>query len=379
MTSTIAKNADGIQHRQVGRAVMDSDSGVFPGADIAGRNDGGLRIERTAAAADVDTATRQTVEKMCGYIAASIPDPLVMRCAGYAWRRFGMGLDSPAMKCWAVFWWVKHCVAFRQDEATMFRVGLQDEQDLLIEPAVLVRMKNPAEDCDGFTMLGAAMLSILGVPVYIATVAASPDDRSRWSHVFPVAVLPSGVLPLDMSHGVGPGWMIPRGHIFRWQAWGLDGRPANVPAPHKFQGLHGYVRRGRGMGACDPTIGLDDFTGLPCQVSQVPTESPYPVVMTPTSYGTQVQVPVPPGMDWTTFAQSLATNASKLIGAIVTPPAYQQVVRDAAGNIVSTTVRNASGATALTAGAGALSSSPIIWIGGGLLLAVVLASMSKSR
>jgi hypothetical protein len=138
-----------------------------------------VRVERTAAAADTDAATRQTVEKMCEYIRAGVADPMVQRCAAYAWRRFGMALPSLDMKAWAVFWWVKHCIRFRQDEATMFRVGLQDEQDLLIEPALLVRMKDPAEDCDGFTMLGSAMLSILGVPVCIATVAVSPDDSAQ--------------------------------------------------------------------------------------------------------------------------------------------------------------------------------------------------------
>jgi hypothetical protein len=366
--STIAKNG-GARDRDRLSPAQTMGSGNARGGDAAGRV---VQVERTAAAADNDTATRQTVEKMCEYVKAGAADPMVQRCADYAWRRFGMGLPSLDMKAWAVFWWVKHCIKFRPDEATMFRVGLQDEQDLLIAPALLVRMKDPAEDCDGFTMLGAAMLSILGVPVCIATVAVSPDDPRRWSHVFPVAVLSSGVLPLDMSHGPGPGWMIPRNQIYRWQAWGLDAKPADL-APRAFQGLHGYVRSNRGMGACDPTIGLDDFTGQPCGFN--PTESPYPVVM---SGGPgQVNVAVPSGMDWSTFAQSLATNASKVIGSILTPPAYQQVVRDAYGNIVSTTVRNqATGATALTAGAGALG-SPVVWIGGGIVLALILSSMNK--
>jgi hypothetical protein len=369
MTSTIATNGGARDRQGSASLALTMGSRNARRGDEAGRV---VQVERTAAAADIDGATRQTVEKMCEYIKAGVADPMVQRCADYAWKRFGMGLPSLDMKAWAVFWWVKHCIKFRQDEATMFRVGLQDEQDLLIEPALLVRMKDPAEDCDGFTMLGAAMLAILGVPVYIATVAVSPDDPRRWSHVFPVAVVSSGVLPLDMSHGPGPGWMIPRNQIYRWQAWGLDGKPADL-APRAFQGLHGYVRSNRGMGTCDPSIGLDDFTGQPC--GQNPTESPYPVIMSPTPG--QVNVAVPSGMDWSTFAQSLATNASKVIGSILTPPAYQQVVRDAAGNIVSTTVRNqATGATALTAGAGALG-SPVIWMAAGLALFAILASRGK--
>lgn len=348
---------------------------------IAQSGGGRLQIESTPAADDSDTATRQTVEKMCAYIKAGVADPLVVDCAAYAWRRFGVGLDSPAMKCWAVFWWVKHCIRFRQDEATMFRAGLRDEQDLLIAPALLVRMKEPAEDCDGFTMLGAAMLSALNVPVYIATVAASPDDPARWSHVFPVAVLPGGgVLPLDMSHGVGPGWMIPRSQIFRWQAWDLNGRPVSL-APRKFQGLHGYVRSGRGMGSCDPSAA--DFNSADCMsptdltgAGQVPGETPYPVVFTPPPpvavYGPPVPAPANTAPWW-----QLAGSAENLLARLVTPPAYQQITRDAYGNVISTTVRNATGATALTAGAGALSSNPIVWIGGGLLLALAFLSVSK--
>jgi hypothetical protein len=101
-------------------------------------------------------------------------------------------------------------------------------------------MKNPSEDCDGFTMLTAALLTILGVRVLIATVATEPDDPSRWSHVFLVAIVNGQVKPLDTSHGTAPGWMVPRSRINRWQTWTLDGRPADVQIP-SFQGLHAYT------------------------------------------------------------------------------------------------------------------------------------------
>jgi hypothetical protein len=320
--------------------------------------------ESTAAAPDTDRATEQTVERMASYIRDSIRDPLVRGCAEYAWRRFGMGLASPAMKAWAVFWWVKHSVKFRLDEATMFRVGLKDEQDLLIGPSVLVRMKDPAEDCDGFTMLGAAMLRVLGVPVYIATVAADPRDRTRWSHVFLVAVLPTGVLPLDLSHGVGPGWMVPRGQVFRWQAWDLDGARVDL-APSRFQGLHGYVRMGVGQ------LEIDPVTGEPIDYT-----SGEPGGWTGTG-GQQVWGAPAPGGNWTQFFQNLATQGASIAGKIFTPPAYQQIVRDpVTGQLVSTTVRNsATPYTGFAVGAGSL--TPWVVGGGLLLLTVVLLSQSR--
>lgn len=205
-------------------------------AEAAG-NRTDIRAVRVPAASDSDTATAQTVRMMADYINKCVADPQVIAAADYAWKRFALGRPEPAMKCWGVFWWVKHCIRFRLDEATMFRIGEKDQQDLLMAPDVLLRMKDPAEDCDGFTMLEASMLQVLGIPVVIATVAVSPADPSRWSHVFPCAILPGQVLPLDASNGPGPGWMVPRERIFRWQAWDLSGKRVKVE-PMSYRGLH---------------------------------------------------------------------------------------------------------------------------------------------
>lgn len=213
-------------------------------------------VEAVPAGDNTDTSTQRTVAMMCDYIAQSVGDPVVQQAAAYCLNHFAAGRRDPGMLAWAVFWYVKHCVKLRQDEATLFRIGARDEFDLLIAPSVLVRMKNPAEDCDGFTMLCAALCSILGLPVFIATVAVSPDDPSRWSHVFPCSIVNGAILPLDASHGPGPGWMVPRSRIYRFQAWGLDGRPLDIGVA-RFQGLHNYVRQGRGFG--DPSD-TTDFT-----------------------------------------------------------------------------------------------------------------------
>ena len=203
-------------------------------------------LARIPTSGDTDAATIETARVMGSMIEHSSKDPLVARCLDYARRYFGAGVPDPAAVTWGIFWWVKHCVKFRTDEATMFRVGERDEQDLLISPDVLVRMKDPSEDCDGFTMLTAAMLRAARLPVFLATVAI---DGDRWSHVFALTIVNGKVKPLDTSHGPAPGWMVPRSRIHRFQAWTLDGRPADGPS-RAFQGLHGYVRTApRGMGA----------------------------------------------------------------------------------------------------------------------------------
>lgn len=177
---------------------------------------------------DTDSATLATVALMCEYIRAGIGDPQVKACAETAVSRFGRGDRRPESLCWAVFWYVKHCVKFTLDEGTMVAIGKPGRQDLLIAPAVLLRMKHPREDCDGFTMVVSALLAQLGVNVVIATVAANASEPWRWSHVFPCAVFPSGVIPLDASHGWAPGWMVPAPRIYRWQAYDLNGRPVDL-------------------------------------------------------------------------------------------------------------------------------------------------------
>ena len=253
--------------------MLDSVS-LWPGAaavpTAAGSNNPRIIAQAIDAAGDTDTSTLQTVRMMCDYIRDGVADPHVRAAARYAFDHFAGGSDRPAMLAWAVFWYMKHCVRFRQDEATMFRIGAANEFDLLIAPAVLVRMKDPAEDCDGFTMLASALATILGLPVFIATVAVSPSDPSRWSHVFPCALVDGRVTPLDASHGSGPGWMVPLDRIYRFQAWDLDANPVDV-APAKFQGLHGYVRTG--MGDCD-------FEGDPTCIGGAPIDTT-PIVTAP--------------------------------------------------------------------------------------------------
>ena len=95
-------------------------------------------------------------------------------------------------------------------------------------------------------MLVCSFLRAMGVDYCIVTVAASPDDPGRFSHVFCMALLPTGPLPLDASHGTGPGWMVPKDHTFRWQCWDADGSQVQIARPRD-RGLHGWASPG-GLG-----------------------------------------------------------------------------------------------------------------------------------
>lgn len=314
-------------------------------------------LERVPAGDDIDTATRRTIAKMAEYIRSAASDPVLQSIALSAWRRFGGSSPDPLMKCWAVFWFVKHYVRFVNDERTMLEVGVSDdEQDLLIHPSVLIRMSDPHEDCDGFSMLAATLLKILGVSSCLCTVAVNPRDPKRWSHVFVIAHYPGGAIALDTSHGLHPGWMVPVEHISRWQCWDSDtGYERDDVRPSQMQ-VHGLVPRGesmvvrRGMGACQSGEEPECFGGG--------------------SGG---------GGNWTSFFQGMARQWSNILGARLTPAAYQQTIRDPqTGQLISTTVRNSTPSTALTAGAGSLGvPTSYLLIGAAVIGGAVLMSGRK--
>jgi hypothetical protein len=223
-----------------------------------------IALERYAAADDTDSVTSQTVALMCRYInEAADTDPAIQHAAQWAANHYAQGSSDPKMLAWAAFWFVKHNVKFVVDESPLFRLGEVGQQDLLISPSVLIRMQHPQEDCDGFTMLLCAILRALGVPYAIVTVAVDGQDPQRWSHVFGMALTPVP-LPLDASHGSGPGWMVPAARTFRWQCWSCDGQPVNISRPRSHR-LHGWQRSNYGLGIFglgqddDDDITLDDL------------------------------------------------------------------------------------------------------------------------
>jgi hypothetical protein len=296
-------------------------------------------MDRVSGGEDSDTSTARTVALMGDYIRKCSTDTAVVGAAEYARKHFASGMDAAGL-CWGVFWYVKHCVKFRQDEATMFRLGMRDEVDFLTAPDVLLRMNDPAEDCDGFTMLVASMLTALGVPVAIATVAASPEDPARWSHVFALALLPGRVLPLDASHGVGPGWRVPEQHTFRFQAWDLFGKPIDVKLPRRSD-LHGYQGRGRGR------AGLGD-------VCYDPAGRPYYCY--------------PPGTPaWAAAAPAVANDVANLTGIFAGTP-VGTVYNPQAGAYLDAAGVPVAGPYGSYGGYGAPGFIPPVVLWGGLLL-----------
>jgi len=294
-----ARSDDGIRTAVAVR----SDDGRSPGPRLV--------KEKVPVETDTDSLTRATVLKMCEYIAAGAADPVVQYWAQRAVECYALGRPDAMAVCWGVFWLVKHAVEFARDEPRLFSVGEGAALDMLIAPAVLVRSPHPKEDCDGFTMLICAMLRALKIECFIVTVAADASDPDRWSHVFPVAKLSNGATcALDASHGQFPGWMVPRAHISRWQAWDMSGKPVDLTMSAG-RGLHGYVPRGRRM----PRRGVgDDGTDFTSWFdSIVPPSNLTPSLDLSTNIGAPVgPEPVVPsiGTDFTNWFDSLSMPPS---------------------------------------------------------------------
>jgi transglutaminase-like putative cysteine protease len=123
--------------------------------------------------------------------------------------RAALGSIGPGAPAWrkadAVWRWVHGNIRFVPDEEWLAASGLRQDAELLQLPELLLTTR--AGDCDCFTILLCSMLAAAGVDWRIVTICADPEDPTRWSHVYAVAVLEDGSeLPMDASHGRFPGW-----------------------------------------------------------------------------------------------------------------------------------------------------------------------------
>ncbi len=205
--------------------------------------------ERVASSfTDSDTSTRQTVALMCRHVREAEADPLLRKLAAHIRASWALH-PNERQTAWAVFWFCKHHIRFRSDEAAVLSLlNSTDEIDLLIAPGVLMRMRRPEGDCDDFTMLACTLLRLNGIEPEIVTVACDPKDRRRWSHVYLRAILPDGRrIALDPTNGDYPGWEVPPAHCTRKQIWNMDGRPIDAPDSWTDTRLHAYRRHGFGQ------------------------------------------------------------------------------------------------------------------------------------
>jgi len=193
---------------------------------------GDARYEATAVPGDEDPdgQVAAVIGMMRGYVLADYRAPVVAEEA-----RRAMELDpNPVV---AVFWHVKHSLSFVRDE--VLAMPMQPNHvhpivEVLVRPVDMASMCRDggcrrSGDCDDYAMYAAALLMNLGINVSFVTLAADSADPNRYSHVY-LAAYPGGVrVPLDVSHGVYPGWEAPNyyGKRTEWSVAG--GLPPWIP------------------------------------------------------------------------------------------------------------------------------------------------------
>lgn len=173
---------------------------------------------------DTDVSTAQTIHQMIALAKSSSTSPqiasIVNQCIASANSKSHRDLVR------AIFWWIKSHIQFVEDETIMAGVLGVDpahlDQELLIEPWVLVSMPQPMGDCDDFSTLLAACLVAAHLPCWFVTIACDPELPFKFGHVYVKVYLPDeGVTQyLDCSHGPIPGWE--QDKYFRKAEWRID-------------------------------------------------------------------------------------------------------------------------------------------------------------
>lgn len=141
--------------------------------------------------------TYATITTMQAMAAAGARDPLV--------RSIAAQLAMAPRPLEAIFNWVQSHVRYVDDQFNVHALGrLCADCEDLIPPGELIRMDDPQDDCDGFSMLTAALITAAGLGEgCFRTLAADPRRPDEYSHVYVIG--PGGEV-IDTSHGPYLGW-----------------------------------------------------------------------------------------------------------------------------------------------------------------------------
>ena len=383
--------------------------------------DGLVRIDTEQLPDNTDQATDLTIKHMCVKAAEDSTSDLIVRSTIDALPR---EIASFYDLCRSIHEWIRSHVKFVRDTVPSAGAGLPADTEVLIRPMDILRMREPAGDCDCMQTLCASMLlaarrltPFSSLQPRFRAVAADSYRPREFSHVYTIAVYGGTMVPVDVSHGPVAGWEA-RNRFSKRRDWSVDGvntmlaKIAGGGSPF-LNGLGADVairgRRPRGFGlrgfgsigdsGYDPTQdpNSDLYTGggstlfvPPASTSPAPIYIPtiqqsvpgsLPVISTPSasapssapSIWDQALAKAIPGA--ATSIEQIATNLTRPAGLYqVTGPGGQSVTYQ------MPTAGPAAGAAPATLNLSTLGSSAsgswILW--GGILLAGVLALKAVS-
>ncbi len=157
-------------------------------------------------------STVDTINKMIVLVNESVGSPIVIQTAMQIVAGIGKHSANEMDLIRGVFWWCKHHVMFKEDEAALMQdfgvENLGTGKELLLSPPYLLGMPQPTGDCDDFSTLICTLLKCMGFKrVGFRTIAADSLDPRCFTHVYVIVQLQDGrFYPIDGSHGPYPGW-----------------------------------------------------------------------------------------------------------------------------------------------------------------------------
>lgn len=184
--------------------------------------------ERSFLSDDPDTAVAQTIARMALYVRQDARTPEIKRLAGQ------LAGATPQESVFRVWNWIRARVRFVSDRELAAPISDNVSiAEVLIRPVDLIRMQDAQEDCDGFSMLGAALFLALGIPASFVTVAADPHSPNQFSHVY----LWVNGAAFDASHGPFLGWEA-QNRFGKRQLWSVqNGMPMMAQSSRGLRGL----------------------------------------------------------------------------------------------------------------------------------------------
>jgi hypothetical protein len=169
---------------------------------------------------DPDAQVAASIRRMIRYIVEDTDWPQIRETAMAACDSAG---GDPIQGVWN---WIKPRMKFRQDAELAHELMIDDPRiadtvEVFVRPIdqdLMIRANGfGMEDCDGFELYAACLLTVLGVPVSLVTIAADDRKPGDYSHVY-LAAYPEGRrIPLDFSHGPHIGWESP--NLGRKREW----------------------------------------------------------------------------------------------------------------------------------------------------------------
>lgn len=152
--------------------------------------------------------TVQTIKLMRQLVDAALRDPSIIRLATDIVRHIPAFDDLSEVR--GAYDWVKSNIRFTKDPVN---------KEKLYPPAELLKIR--AGDCDDISMMLGTLVMALGYPARLITVSANSSSPDQFSHVYVEAQVHGSWIPMDAARA-GAEFGVEPPFYYRKRAWSLS-------------------------------------------------------------------------------------------------------------------------------------------------------------